>query len=123
MRCRIEKWFLPALVCSGMKKWRPLAAGWHHSRPVCFPETFLFWDNGGFHWLYMYQDGMAVPEEFDLIDFRGGLYAVATGIDQQTDREAMEREPELGNIITSPRAKAVMGYEQMNYYTPVEGRE
>lgn len=113
---------------------------WMASQPASlFPRDFLFWDKTGFHWLYLYQDGMAIPEGFDLIDFRGGLYAVATGIDQQTDRKAMEREidgflqengfqrdpsrPELGNIITSPRAKAVMGYEQMDYYTPIKGRE
>jgi AraC family transcriptional regulator len=54
-----------------------------------FPGDFLFWDGNGFHWLYLYEEGMTVPEEFDLIDFQGGLYAVATGIDQRTDREQM----------------------------------
>ena len=72
------------------------------------------------------------------IDFRGGLCAVATGIDQQTDRYLMNAEvdkflsengferdtsrPELGNIITSPMAQEIMGYEQMDYYTPIKGR-
>lgn len=81
---------------------------------------------------------MDVPEEFDIIDFKGGLYAVATGIDQQTDRDLMNVEvdkflnangferdasrPELGNIITSPQAQKIMGYEQMDYYTPIKGR-
>lgn len=104
-----------------------------------FPKDFLFWDHGGFHWIYLYEEGMAVPEEFDLISFKGGLYAAVTGIDQQTDREAMKQEidqflaengfqrdlsrPELGNIITSPRAKAIMGYEQMDYYTPIKDKE
>ena len=101
-----------------------------------FPKDFLFQDHHGFHWLYLYEEGMTVPEEFEIIDFKGGLYAVTTGMDQHTDREAMNREidqilcengfqrdasrPELGNIITSPLAKATMGYEQMDYYTPIK---
>lgn len=101
-----------------------------------FPKDFLFRDGTGFHWLYLYEDGMEVPAAFQVMDFQGGLYAVATGTDQQTDREAMnaqvdaflcqngfERDPsrpELGNIITSPLAKEIMGYEQMDYYTPVK---
>lgn len=65
----------------------------------------------------------------------GGLYAVVTDIDQKTDVASMkaevdqflsenglERDPsrlELGNIITSPLAHEILGYEQMDYYTPV----
>lgn len=30
---------------------------------------------------------------------------------------------ELGNIITSPAAQKVMGYEQMDYYTPIKAKE
>lgn len=104
-----------------------------------FPRDFLFWDGGGFHWIYIYEDGMNVPEGFDIIDFKGGLYAVATGIDQQTDMDFMNAEidkflndngferdasrSELGNIITSPLAQEIMGYEQMDYYTPIKVRE
>ena len=82
---------------------------------------------------------MNVPTEFDIIDFKGGLYAVATGIDQQTDRELMNAEvdkffsengferdtsrSELGNIITSQLAQEIVGYEQMDYYTPIKGRK
>ncbi len=105
-----------------------------------FPKDYLFWDgewgvSGGFHWLYQYEEGMEVPEEFDIIDFQGGLYAVATDIDGRTDTEAMAREvdaflaahgferdgerPELGNIITPPAAAKALGYEQMDYYTPI----
>lgn len=57
-----------------------------------FPKDFLFWDETGFHWLYMYEESMNVPSEFDVIDFKGSLYAVATGIDQKTDREKMNTE-------------------------------
>ena len=51
-----------------------------------FPKDFLFWTGEGFIWLYMYEDGMNVPNEFEIVDFQGGLYAVATDIDQKTDR-------------------------------------
>lgn len=106
-----------------------------------FPKDFLFWEGSGFHWLYLYEDGMDVPQEFEIIDFPGGLYAVATGIDQKTNTELMKREvdqflaenglerdmsrSELGNVITSPLACEIMGYNQMDYYTPVKakGRE
>lgn len=103
-----------------------------------FPKDFLFWDKIGFHWLYLYEDGMDVPPEFDIIDFRGGLYAVATDIDQKTDMVRMKQEvddflrrngferdesrPELGNVITSPAISEIMGYEQMDYYTPIKAK-
>lgn len=73
------------------------------------------------------------------MDFPGGLYAVVTGIDQQTDMDAlnaavdeflakhgMERDPgrqQLGNIITPPQARELLGYSQMDYYAPVRGRD
>ena len=81
-----------------------------------FPKDFLYWAREGFVWLYMYEDGMNVPEEFEIIDFQGGLYAVATDIDQKTDKELMNTEvekflsenglerdtsrSELGNVIS-----------------------
>lgn len=99
----------------------------------------MFWDKTGLHWLYLYEAGCRVPEEFEIIDFKGGLYAVATDIDQKTDMESLKRQmsefftengfeldssrPELGNIITPPLAREVMGYEQMDYYTPVKRKE
>ena len=101
-----------------------------------FPKDFLFSEGNGFHWLYMLEDNMDVPAEFEIIDFPGGLYAIATDIDQKTDMELMKAEvdeflsangferddsrPQLGNIITSPLASEIMGYEQMDYYTPIK---
>lgn len=103
-----------------------------------YPKDYLMWDQVGFRWLYLYEEGMDVPEPLSVIDFKGGLYAVATDIDQQTDKQAMDAEmeafleknglvhdrerPELGNIITPPQAKDILGYEQMDYYYPVKGR-
>lgn len=107
-----------------------------------FPKDFLFYDKNeekeGFHWVYIYESGMNVPDGFEIIDFKGGLYAVATDIDQKTDEEAMRVEvdkflcengferdltrPELGNIITSPLAHEILGYDQMDYYTPIKAK-
>ena len=100
-----------------------------------FPKDFLYWAGEDFVWMYMFEEGMEVPPELEIIDFQGGLYAVATDIDQKTDKELMKTEmdkflsengferdisrSELGNIITSPLAHEIMGYEQMDYYTPI----
>ena len=106
-----------------------------------YPKDFLFWDctcdeKQGFNWICLYEDGMSVPEMFSIIDFKGVLYAVTTDIDQKTDMNVMNVEvdafllengferdnarPDLENIITSPRAKHTLGYEQMNYWTPIK---
>lgn len=112
---------------------------WLSSQKRClFPKDFLYWAGEGFVWLYMYEEGMRVPKEFEIIDFPGGLYAAATDIDQKTDKELMNTEidkflsenglerdssrSELGNIITSPLAKEIMKYEQMDYYIPVKAK-
>lgn len=103
-----------------------------------YPLDFLFYDNEkqGFVWLYIYTEGMEIPDGFELVDFKGGLYAVANDIDGDTDTDAMGAEvdkflaehgfehdtsrPELGNVITTPAAKAVLGYDQMDYWTPIK---
>jgi len=103
-----------------------------------FPRDFLGFDEsrGGFVWYYLYQEGMDVPEDFEIVDFEGGLYAVVTGIDGESDVDAMAAvkeflqangnleedpsRPALGNVITSPAAKEALGYGQMDYYVPVK---
>ena len=101
-----------------------------------YPKDYLTWDQVGFRWLYLYEEGMEVPEPLSVIDFKGGLYAVATDIDQQTDKKNMDEEVEafleknglsrdsdrleLGNIITPPEVQEILGYEQMDYYYPVK---
>ncbi|MGI6191944.1 MAG: GyrI-like domain-containing protein [Christensenellales bacterium] len=103
-----------------------------------FPKDFLWFDEkrGGFVWYYLYREGMDVPDGFEVVDFPGGLYAVATGIDGEKNDGAMEairqflREkgcfeedssrPSMGHVITSPDAGAAMGYAQMDYYVPVK---
>lgn len=104
-----------------------------------FPKDFLYQTGEGFVWLYMLEDGMAVPPEFEIVDFQGGLYAVATDMDQKTDYRLMSEEidqflsqngferdpsrPELGNVITPPLAQEIMGYGQMDYYFPIKAKK
>ena len=129
----------------GGKKFRRFAKWFSTLPPSIYPKDFLFWDggefgvSGGFHWLYIHEEGMRAPEGCDIIDFTGGLYAVSTDIDQKTGIEAMKAEvdaflnanglvrdhgrPEMGNIITSPLAREIMGYDQMDYYAPVKKKE
>lgn len=107
------------------------------SRPM-FPKDFLFFDNdkGGFVWYYLYNKEMEVPEEFEIIDFSGGLYAVCTGIDGEDSTDIINIVKDfinssncfeedtsrdyLGNIPTSLLANKAMGYNQMDYYVPIK---
>lgn len=114
---------------------------WMNTQPrSIYPKDFLFWDSTneekqGFHWLYLYEEGMTIDDSLSVIDFNGGLYAVTTDIDQRTDMDAMnahidaflaengmrrdKTRTDLGNIITTPHIKDIIGYDQMNYWTPV----
>ena len=103
-----------------------------------YPLDFLFFDGEkqGFVWLHTYTEGMVLPDGLEIVDFNGGFYAVATGIDGDTDTDAMKVEvdkflaehgfvrdttrPELGNVVTSPLAKETLGFEQMDYWTPIK---
>lgn len=120
-------------------------SAWMEQQPRrLFPRDFLTWDDSdpahpGFRWYFMHEEGMVLPEGAQVVDFPGGMYAVATGIDQQTDKQAMDAavaeflahnglmldasRRELGNIITSPAVQQVLGYEQMDYYYPVRPKE
>lgn len=102
-----------------------------------FPKDFLWFDKArnGFVWYYIYDEAMSIPDGFDIVDFPGGLYAVATDIDGQDNKDPLnaiadfihkkacfEVDPSrqsLGNIITPPAAADAMGYNQMDYYTPI----
>lgn len=114
---------------------------WMSAQPrTLFPRDFLAFDSTdpahpGFRWYFQHDTSMTLPEGATLVDFPGGMYAVATGIDQQIDKLAMDaavaeflrqrglqidtNHQELGNIITSPAVKALLGYAQMDYYYPV----
>lgn len=111
---------------------------WFSAFPrTMFPRDFLTYDNeqNGFVWYYMYSEGMPIPEDFQVIDFPGGLYAVASGIDGQDSTEVIRTIKDfihekgcfeedgsrayLGNIPTPPAAGKAMGYNQMDYYVPI----
>lgn len=49
-------------------------------KPGIYPRDFLYGDDGGMCWLYLYEESLTPPEEFEIVDFEGGLYAVATDI-------------------------------------------
>lgn len=112
---------------------------WFSAQPrTMFPKDFLWMDRekGGFVWYYMHHEGMEVPQEFEIVDFPGGLYAVASGIDGQDNTDiinAIKRfiagkdcfqedtaREYLGNIPTPPSAARAMGYNQMDYYVPIK---
>lgn len=111
---------------------------WMDGQPrSVFPKDFLWFDGQGFVWYYVYDEGMEVPDFLTIVDFPGGLYAVATGkdgddADAQDAKRAIdgfiknsgcfERDTaraELGNIISAPAAEKALGYSQMDYYTPI----
>lgn len=114
---------------------------WMEAMPrTLFPRDFITWDetdpaHHGFRWYYQYEPGMMLLEGSEVVDFPGGMYAVATDIDQQTGKAALDiavaefivrhgleldaERLELGNIISSPAVSAVLGFEQMDYYYPV----
>ena len=101
-----------------------------------YPKDFLYAQGEQLCWLYVYDAALDVPQGFDIIDFEGGLYSVATDIDLQTDMDEMDREVlefldqngfvpdesrfKLGNVITSPAAYKTLGYHQMDYYLPIK---
>lgn len=106
-------------------------------RPM-FPRDFLWFDEkqGGFVWYYMHDDSIEVPDACSLVDFPGGLYAVACDKDGESEEEAMNAiarfietsgcfvqdtsRKALGNVITPPVAQKAMGYGQMDYYVPIK---
>ncbi|MHA6533937.1 AraC family transcriptional regulator [Paenibacillus sp. BAC0078] len=111
---------------------------WFSKQPkTMFPEDFLWMDKqrGGFVWYYIYHEGMDVPADFEIVDFPGGLYAVATEVDGKdstevinsikafiSSRACFEEDPTreyLGNIPTPQSAIQAMGYGQMDYFVPI----
>ena len=113
---------------------------WFSSLPAgVYPKDFLCEDEAGLCWLYLYDDGMEIPDGFAVVDFEGGIYAVATDIDRKTDMDAMNTEVDkflaenglerddrrcaMGHIITSPKLQKMLSYAQMDYYTPVRAKK
>lgn len=114
-------------------------SSWMDTLPrTAFPRDFLWFDEerGGFVWYYMYHDGLAVPDTFEVVDFPGGLYAVACDVDGESNEDAIDairrfiqdkdcfvedtERKQLGNVITPPTVQKAMGYSQMEYYMPIK---
>ena len=110
---------------------------WFSNLPkTIYPNDFLYFNGDGFCWLYLYNEHLEVPDEFEIIDFDGGLYSVATDIDQQTDVEAMDKEVDaflikngfvrdesrykMGNVFTSLAVNEILKYNQIDYYSPIK---
>ena len=112
---------------------------WFSSLPkTMFPRDFLWYDGkqNGFVWYYMLDESITAPKDFEVIDFPGGLYAVATDIDGQDNNPALNAiksfikekgcfeednsREYMGNIVNSQSAGKAMGYNQMDYYIPVK---
>jgi len=99
-----------------------------------YPMDFLTGNENGMEWLYLYREGMDTLG-MEVIEFPAGLYAVICGIDAQSNKAEMEAvaefmeknglvrdesRPDMGHIIGNEEALAVLGYEQMDYWTPVK---
>jgi DNA gyrase inhibitor GyrI len=95
--------------------------------------------DGGFQWGYAVPE---IPEDtggLEVIDFPGGLYAVAVSVDADgADHDFVynriiewvnnsgcfvldenENRRSLGNITSPEYVKEVMGYDQMDLYFPI----
>lgn len=106
-------------------------------RSTPYPQDFLTGNEHGMEWLYLYRKGMNTLG-MDVIDFPAGLYAVVCGIDARSneaemtataefmEKHGLERDdsrPDMGHIIGNTETQAVLGYEQMDYWTPVKKKE
>ena len=104
------------------------------ARTSPYPMDFLTGSERGLEWLYLYREGMDTLG-MDVIDFPAGLYAVVCGIDAQSNEaemaavnEFMEAHglvrdpdrPDMGHIVGTPETQEALGYEQMDYWTPVK---
>ncbi|MCL2106005.1 MAG: GyrI-like domain-containing protein [Oscillospiraceae bacterium] len=96
-------------------------------------------EQGGFEWGYAVTDAPEDTGGFDVIDFPGGLYAVAISVDADGKDhnkvysgiqdwvkksgcfalEETDKRRSLGNITSPPAVMDIMGYSQMDLYFPI----
>jgi len=103
-----------------------------------FGRDFMWWDDQerGFAWGYAVAGPPDDAGGFDVMDFPGGLYAVATftddGVDVGTTYDlimawvagsgcfaADPGRPVLNQAIGTPEAAEAMGYRQQDLYVPI----
>lgn len=109
-------------------------------RDKFYPRDFLCYDpaKGGLVWYYAVEDSTIDTGGFEMVDFEGGLYAVATSMDgDEDDSSSVFEEIKdwvsnsqyfevddsrccMGHIITPQTAIKVMGYAQMENYIPIK---
>lgn len=109
-----------------------------------YPRNFM-WSppGGGFQWGFAVDEIPADTNGLDVIDFPGGLYAVAISVDadgQDHDRvyngilewvnnsgcfvlDETDERRSLGNITSPPFVKDIIGYDQMDLYFPIAIKE
>jgi predicted transcriptional regulator YdeE len=96
----------------------------------------------GFEWLYALPEKLEDAGGYEVFDFPGGLYAVATCRDDGPDiertnklihqwvaqSELFDESPgddganvryDMGHVISPRNAKETMGYQQMDLFVPV----
>ncbi|MEI6579781.1 MAG: AraC family transcriptional regulator [Eubacteriales bacterium] len=109
-----------------------------------YPRDFL-WSppGGGFQWGYAVEEVPVDTGGFEVIDFPGGLYAVAISVDadgKDHNRiyngiqkwvkksgcfvlDETDKRRSLGNITSPEYVKEIMGYDQMDLYMPIRIKE
>ena len=109
-----------------------------------YPRDFM-WSppGGGFQWGYAVDEIPADTNGLEVIDFPGGLYAVAISVDadgQDHDRvyngildwvsksgcfvlDETDERRSMGNITSPQSVKNIMGYNQMDLYFPIAIKE
>ena len=151
---------LPAckMVTSGRAKWdeafepdgpftrfHDWFVAYEKSRADTFYTRDFMWGEGDWvEWGYVVTQAPAnLPEGLAVIDFPGGLFAVAVSVDgdgKNHDKvhngikkwiensgcfalDATNHRFCMGHITTPPGAKDIMGYEQMDLYFPIRVKE
>lgn len=117
---------------------------WVASLPRSFyPKDFLafqlFRNEDTFFWLYVYEEDLVVPSEFELLTVTGGLYAVISDVDEEQNREIREESLhtflegsffeldeerfELVANITPTQVANALGYRQLDVYYPIKWKQ
>jgi hypothetical protein len=123
------------------KWWSGIAA---QDRSSLFPKDFMWFNPqlNSLEWLYVLPEGLEDTGGYKVLDFPGGLYAVAACKDAQPDINRTNRlihewvaqseifvesteanDPharyDMGHVITPMNAKETMGYHQMDLFVPI----
>jgi hypothetical protein len=108
------------------------------------PRDFMWYNPQiqSFEWLYALPTGMTDTAGYEVYDFPGGLFAVATCKDDGPEIETttkqiyewieqgavFEKAPEtsglyeMGHVITPKVVKEILGYHQMDLFVPIVTR-